>query len=165
MSQGVAMDATINTVVDSSVNTVTGMGQYVKRVLVVDDDLSLRPLWENFFKQWRLSVAIDWAVSCEEAIKMVKQLNEKSNPYVLIIADIFLAGSKTGIELINSIEVVTSQAKKILISSADKNEIVEKFGHLIPDTEIISKPLDFYKVKSLLKKILNKNESNESRIL
>ncbi len=44
------------------------MGRGLKRVLIVEDDLSLRPLWENFFSSHYPKAWIDWAVSCEQAM-------------------------------------------------------------------------------------------------
>ena len=47
------------------------MAQSPKRVLIVEDDLSLRPLWENFFANQTNKFWLDWAVSCEQAIVMI----------------------------------------------------------------------------------------------
>jgi response regulator of citrate/malate metabolism len=139
------------------------MGSRAKRVLVVEDDLSLRPLWENFFRYHTESTELEWAVSCEEAIKMVRTANQQALPFFLIITDIFLAGSGTGMELLASDEVLKSKARTILVSVADRDEIIEKFGHQIPTTEVVSKPLDFKKYEPVINNILNTKVFNGRR--
>lgn len=134
------------------------MEQYVRRILIVEDDLALKPIWEKFFKLMATNAVIDWAVSSEEASKMINLANEAGASYFLIISDIFLAGSKTGMELINSSEVAKSKAKTVLISAADSDEVVEKFGHLVQDTIVISKPFDFKKYEQVFRKIFEKSE-------
>ena len=134
------------------------MGQYVRKILIVEDDLALKPIWEKFFKLMAAGTVIEWAVSCEEAFKMINQTNEAGSSYFLIISDIFLAGSKTGMELINSSEVANSKAKTVLISAADSDEVIEKFGHLVQDTIVISKPFDFKKYDLVFKKIFKTSD-------
>jgi response regulator of citrate/malate metabolism len=131
------------------------MGFLEKKVLIVEDDLSLRPLWENFFKYRTKNVDLEWAVSCEEAIKMVRSSNQQALPFFLIITDIFLAGSGTGLELLCSDEVIKSRARTILVSVADRDEIIQKFGHQIPNSEVMSKPFDFKKYDPIINNILN----------
>lgn len=127
----------------------------IKRILIVEDDLALKPLWENFFRYRTQQVDLEWAVSCEQAMKMVKKANGAQEPYYLIIADIFLAGSGTGMELLKSKDVEVSQAHTVLVSAADRDEILSKFGHLMPKTEVISKPIDFRKYEPIINNILN----------
>lgn len=136
-------------------NGTKRMEQYVKKILIVEDDLSLRPLWEKFLKFKMNNISMEWAVSGEEALKMITQQNENKTPYFLIIADIFLAGSKTGMELITSDEVAKSGARTILVSAADRDEILKKFGYLVSDAIVLSKPLDFKKYEPIFRKILN----------
>jgi len=131
--------------------TVTGQ---LHKILVVEDDLSLRQLWEYFLKSEISEAIVEWAVSCEEALKMIEQQNNNKTPYFLIITDIFLAGSKTGIELITSAEVANSKAIKILVSSTYRDEIIKKFGHMISGVTVLSKPLDFKQIKVIFKTVL-----------
>lgn len=134
---------------------IEGGGCMVKKILIVEDDLSLKPLWENFFKYRTQKVNLEWAVSCEEALKMVQKSNREGEPFFLIITDIFLAGSGTGMELLKSREVEKSRARTVLVSVADRDEILTKFGHMMPQTEVISKPIDFRKYAPIINNILN----------
>ncbi len=131
------------------------MEHNVKKILIVEDDMALKPIWDKFFGLFSDRIVLEWAVSCEEAIKMVQLANEENGEYFLIISDIFLAGSKTGIQLINSDEVRNSGAKKVLISAADRDEVISKYGQILGDATVISKPFSFKKYNPVFKKILN----------
>ena len=133
----------------------------VENVLVVEDDMALRPLWSHFFKSKFPDVSVEWTVSCEEALKMIQYANINKKPFDLIITDIFLAGSKTGLDLINSVEVQLSEAKTVLVSSVDSHEIIKKFGQLIPKTIVLSKPFNFNSYELAFKDLLLKNGSIE----
>ena len=127
----------------------------VKKILIVEDDMALKPIWEKFFRLFSNQIRLEWAVSCEEATKMVQLANDTAGSYFLIISDIFLAGSKTGIQLINSPEVSASHAKTVLISAADREDVIAKFGHIVPGTLVISKPFNFKTYNPLFKTLLN----------
>ncbi|MFN8944297.1 MAG: hypothetical protein ACK5WZ_06705 [Pseudobdellovibrionaceae bacterium] len=70
-----------------------------KRVLIVEDDISYRPMWEHVIYQTDPSIRVDWAQSEEQAEKLINQRMRNKHPYDLIIADFFLAGIKTGVDL------------------------------------------------------------------
>lgn len=70
-----------------------------KSVLIVEDDLALRPLWERAFLSKK--VLIDWATSMEEAEQHIRTRFTLNQPYNLVIADISLEGKGTGIDLWN----------------------------------------------------------------
>lgn len=131
------------------------MEHNVKKILIVEDDMALKPIWEKFFRLFSDRLSLEWAVSCEEAIKMVQQANDSGEKFFLIISDIFLAGSKTGIQLINSPEVIASQAKTVLISAADREDVIKNYGKDLPDTLVISKPFNFRVYNPLFRKLLN----------
>ena len=135
------------------------MGSIVKKILIVEDDLSLRPLWENFFRYRTHNVEVSWAVSCEGALKMVEMANKDQTPFFLIITDIFLAGSGTGMELLASEEVQKSEARTILVSVADRDDIIREYGHQIPKTQVISKPLDFKTYEPIINNILESKDA------
>ncbi len=71
------------------------------RVLIVEDDLTLQPLWERAFKTKNPAVKLDWATSVSEAEKLIHLRFSRGAPYELIISDIFLEGNATGVDLWN----------------------------------------------------------------
>lgn len=96
--------ANVNNVLNKKIHAVFSDHLFVdtedvKSVLIVEDDLALRPLWERAFLA--KSAKIDWATSMEEAEQYIRVRFNTGNPYQLVIADISLEGKGTGIDLWN----------------------------------------------------------------
>lgn len=126
-----------------------------KKVLIAEDDLAQKSLWESFFSSAKSQIELHWTVSCEEALKLVQKSHSENSPFDLIITDIFLAGSGTGMDLLNSEAVEKCSAKKILVSAVEREDVIEKFGHMLPNIEIMSKPISREKYESIVNRILN----------
>lgn len=131
------------------------MSQKIKKVLVVEDDLSQQPVWTEIFRRCSPTIRLDWAVSCEVAQKMVHDSNEKRTYFDLIVVDLFLAGSGTGMDLINSSEVQSSHASTMLVSSVETKKIRDFYGGPILATQIISKPFSIKECEKTICKILD----------
>lgn len=129
------------------------MRDNLKNILIVEDDLSLYPLWESVFSQVSPRAHIEWAVSSESALKLIEGADD--NTFDLIVADLFLAGSGTGIDLLSSQIVKTLNTKKILVSSTEEEKLAEHFyeNTVLSDTKILSKPLNVKKCKNLIHKM------------
>lgn len=121
------------------------------KILIAEDDMALKPLWETFFRKLGRPVSIHWTVSCEAAIKIL----EIDADFDLIISDIFLAGSGTGIDLLNSPEAHRSRAKKILISAVDKASVLEEYPSDIGNVQVISKPFNGKQYEPIITGLLN----------
>lgn len=126
-----------------------------KKVLIAEDDLAQKSLWESFFGSAENQIDLHWTVSCEEALKLIHKSQTESRPFDLIITDIFLAGSGTGMDLLNSELVEKCTAKKVLVSAVEREDVVEKFGHLLTDIEIVSKPINREKYELIINRLLN----------
>jgi len=72
-----------------------------KSVLIVEDDRTLKPLWERIFDLIDEDIQVDWITTAEEAEKLIRHRFISGRPYNLVIADISLDGNKTGIDLWN----------------------------------------------------------------
>lgn len=131
------------------------MSQRTKKVLVVEDDLSLQPIWVEIFRRCSPAIHLDWAVSCEAAQKMIRDSNDKKSHFDLIVVDLFLAGSGTGIDLIHSSEVTQSKARTMLVSSAETGKIRDFYGDPLLATQIISKPFSVKECERAIRKILH----------
>ena len=67
----------------------------VKRILVAEDDLSLWPMWDVIVKRCIPSAEVRWAVSSEEAKRLINESFEDDMSFDVVISDLFLAGSET----------------------------------------------------------------------
>lgn len=72
-----------------------------KSVLIVEDDMTLQPLWERIFELIDEDIDVDWTTNAEEAEKLIRHRFNSGEAYSLVIADITLEGEETGIDLWN----------------------------------------------------------------
>jgi response regulator of citrate/malate metabolism len=90
-----------------------------KRILIVEDDKMLEPIWNNVTTRINSKSKIDWATSELEAEDMIFEALRDGHQYDLIIIDIFLEGARTGLDL------------------------YERFGHLFPNKIIITSGAEY----------------------
>lgn len=125
------------------------------RILIVEDDLALQPFWnivlKRCFKKW----TSDWAVSAEEAKRMMSQALHEGVPYSLVISDIFLAGSETGLDLLNVKDTMQSSMKFLLVSVAEADRVKDNVDGLNRDSAVLTKPLNLPKCERAITQLLN----------
>ena len=129
-----------------------------KRILVIDDDLALRPHWEFLLKKQFVDFHLDWAVSSEEAKKQIHSSIKFQSPYSFIVADIFLAGPETGLDFLEYKNKILPKVPLIVVSSAEAEKIREGFGELLAETHLVSKPLTSEKCSEVFEKLFSDSE-------
>lgn len=125
-------------------------------VLVMEDDITFKPFWYKAVAQVLPNAHIDWVVSEEAAERHVKKMTLNGKKYDIIIADIFLAGRKTGIDLWTRFSEVADEF--LFVSSLSE----EKFNKLIQAIEFsypvyLQKPLRLADCVDMLKQLVLKN--------
>ena len=70
-------------------------------VLIVEDDRAFWPFWEKVFSIHGAKAHIDWAATEAEAERLIRARFRSARPYDLVIADVFLEGTGTGVDLWN----------------------------------------------------------------
>ena len=68
-------------------------------VLIVEDDFAMQPIWESVLREVSPQVSIKWSKSEEGAEILMNQKITQDQDFDLVIADIYLSGFKTGIDL------------------------------------------------------------------
>ncbi len=68
-------------------------------VLIVEDDIAMQPIWESILRDISPQVSIKWSKSEEGAEILMNQKITQDQDFDLVIADIYLSGFKTGIDL------------------------------------------------------------------
>lgn len=131
------------------------MAKKIYKILIVEDDLSLKPFWDSVLDKIEKKMEIDWAVSSEEAQKVVEQRLVQGKSFDLIIADLFLAGSKTGMDFLTSKEVKSSDSKTILVSLAEQKSLESECKKILPKTKIIVKPLSAARCEKVVRQLIN----------
>lgn len=83
-----------------ALSLLTDMPKPIK-ILVVEDDRIQWPLWESILKSVYSDVEIDWETTESGAEALLRHAFQNNKPYNLVVADIFLEGRDTGIDLWN----------------------------------------------------------------
>lgn len=99
-------------------------------VLIVEDDIAMQPIWENVLRHVSPTVSIKWSKSEEGAELLMKQKIAKNEEFDLVIADIYLSGFKTGIDLWEKFRF--SESLFLFTSSIDVREfaaIIKKYDN------------------------------------
>lgn len=124
------------------------------QVLIVEDDLTFKPLWESVFSQSCPNVKLDWATTQELAEILIRRRFRKNDPYDLIVSDIFLAGQGTGVDLWQRFgEAAKNFAFVSVLSKERFDAIVTKaqgYGYPV----FLQKPLKAKDCKDLVKNLL-----------
>lgn len=96
-----------------------------KKILVVEDDKNMTVLLGRALLDASNDIEIQWAASLEQAFTHLIQnadINQKV-PYDLIIADIFLEGKGTGLDLFKVLSRTHPHIPFLVISSVDPAQV------------------------------------------
>lgn len=151
------MDREIRThKVSESKSTLTDLKGRKFKALVVEDDKSQWPLWESILNSLESTVEVDWATKAEEAQELLRQSFLMNNMYDLVISDVFLEGSGTGVDIWNRYGEAAQNF--VFVSGEDiaGNEISQKlqFGNPL----FIKKPISPGNCKTILKLMCESNK-------
>jgi len=123
------------------------------QVLIVEDDLSQKPLWELILKRQFREFSLDWAVNFEEAKRLWQKSIASQISYDLVIADIFLAGPGTGIDLVELKKSLNLHVPFLLVTSVAESDIREAYPLLAEDATLLTKPLNIPRCDRTLEKL------------
>lgn len=126
-----------------------------RKVLIVEDDLTLEPFWDAVFYKIDPSIVVDWVVTAEAGEILISRSASAGSPYSIIISDLFLLGSKTGVDLWR--EYNESISNFILISVIEPQKILRMCGRMAEPPEVICKPLDARECVRVVRSALRKD--------
>ena len=117
-----------------------------KKILVVDDEKDIQPL---FLQMFRLEIKkklieFDFAFSGLEALNSLSKAHEKD--YILILSDINMPGM-SGLDLLKEIKS-TYKSQKVMIITAFGDEDNYKKAVEYGANDFLVKPIDFQNLKS-----------------
>jgi DNA-binding NtrC family response regulator len=112
-----------------------------KRALIVEDDASVRAILRRVLLSVSPQIEIEWVGSAEEALPKIKnELASRKNTYDLIIADIFLEGSITGIDFWQTCEALCPHASILVMSSMAPDHFFKAIAGARQAPPFLSKP-------------------------
>ncbi len=135
-----------------------------KTALIIEDDLSWEPLWGQILKSIDEHFEIKWATSAKEAEKFINEQIALGHMFDLIVADIFISGSKTGLDLI---EKYSYQLKNriLVVSAVDAVRLIEKIGPLFQSISFLRKPFSMVEGVRAVKSILEKGHRQQNQTI
>lgn len=130
-----------------------------ERILVVEDDTSMMPLLQKAILDVRPQAEIFTAISLEEAFTILIKNSDiaQKKPYSLIVADIFLEGSGTGLDLWRVLCATYPLIPFLVISSLPEEKVLEAVGEEEKKNLLfLKKPFNITDFKLKIKSILSR---------
>ena len=130
------------------------------RILIVEDDMSLKPFWLHLIETVDETAEIKWMTTQEGAFHSLKKWNQSGRPYDLVISDVFLSGQKTGVDLWRESERIN--VPFMLTSVISPKRLEKMFSPGEPMPVLLQKPINIDECKVLIKSFLEKDEPRAS---
>jgi response regulator of citrate/malate metabolism len=126
------------------------------KVFILEDDLELLPVFKKVLESIDPTVLIDTASSVEDAIKILELRNRDANesPYDLIIADIFLEGSSTGLDFWHTCEKLYQDTPVIITSAMPVDQFFATLGNHTISPPFLAKPFSIGQCKQMFEGML-----------
>jgi CheY-like chemotaxis protein len=134
------------------------------RVFVVEDDLELITVIDKVLKSIDPEIQIDWATSAEEAVFKLRQKTSGggSKPYHLIIADIFLEGDATGLDLWNLCQQTYPEIPLVVTSGLSVEKFISTLGRDTICPPFLQKPFALGECRQMFQGLLQYGTSKAS---
>ncbi len=121
--------------------TQKGDSKHIK-ILIVEDDVTQAPLWTHILGKADPTCWLEWATNVAEALHILVLAQEMGEPFDLVISDIYLSGSLTGIDLWRkSYQQQRLTGRMILVSSMEPMKMIRNFKNFEAPT-YLKKPLN-----------------------
>jgi CheY-like chemotaxis protein len=112
-----------------------------RKLLIVDDDPSIRPLMSAMIQKINPNSEIDWVASAEEALSRIQSRMASRMAYDVVLTDVNLGGGKSGLELAESCFASRIRSSLILMTG---------LASVKTELPLIQKPFRFDSVRALL---------------
>jgi DNA-binding NtrC family response regulator len=130
-------------------------------VLIVEDDLDLLAILETVLQNIDPMVELDWATSADNALIQLKAAARTSKQsYDLIVADIFLNGEATGIDLWNKCHEVYPEVPVVIMSSLPVHKYLSILGEQTISPPFLAKPFELGECKQLFREMFKYAQKN-----
>ena len=128
-----------------------------RKILLIEDDLSLEPMLSSILHDIDPSIEMDSVTSAEAAISKLEeaQRSSKKNPYELIIADIFLDGKITGVDFWDLCRNIYPKMPTLVMSGLPLNKFFDFIGPNNVCPPFLEKPLHLLECRQTLQRMLN----------
>lgn len=136
----------------------------VRRVLVVEDDLELMTVLDQIIRTIDAAIATEWVTTAEEAVSLLEDKLDISPhaPYDLVLADIFLEGDSTGLDLWKLCQQHFPEMPVIVTSALPVDKFFTALGRDTISPPYLAKPFRPGECRQLLEGILRYSEAKKN---
>lgn len=124
------------------------------RVFVVEDDHSYETILGRVLRSIDPEMHIDWAKTGESATSRLKDAVMRNESYDLIIADIFLKGHTTGIELWDRCQNWFPEVPVLIVSGLPLPSFFKAIGSNAVAPPYLEKPFAMGEARQLIESLL-----------
>lgn len=123
------------------------------RVLIVEDDVTMEPLWTYIIDQVAPGAYLKWVTSEEAAEHAIRYQLLRHRPYDLVISDVFLSSSRTGIDLWRQFS--EGYTRFLFMSVISPSKFAKLIGPNEPTPTYLQKPLNPEECTAAVKALLD----------
>jgi response regulator of citrate/malate metabolism len=127
----------------------------MNKLLIVEDDIAFRPVWQYILERAEGAAAYDWAESVTQAEELLQKAEAAGKPYDLLVTDIFLSGARTGFDLWNLYRN-KMRGKIILISSMEQQKMAKEISDPSSAPVYLKKPIVVHECIETIYEMLHK---------
>ena len=120
------------------------------KMLVLEDNLALKPLWDSIARRNFGPGTLDWAVSAEEGKKLLLESVRQGRPYAVLATDVFLAGSETGLDFARFVRACGQTTPILLMSVLEEGSLKQSLDPSLEPIVVLGKPLNVLKCERVL---------------
>jgi DNA-binding NtrC family response regulator len=125
-----------------------------KKIFVVEDDHACETVLRRVIRSIDPQAKIDWLESAEDAFQLMTDEENKGKTYDLIIADIFLAGKSTGLDLWRACHELYPLTPMLLTSGLQVDRFLETVGKETVAPPYLPKPFYLGECQQVIKGLL-----------
>ena len=131
--------------------------QQSRSVLVVEDDIELSSIMDRILRGIDNKIELDWATSAEDAFNALSAATRsgRKKPYDLIVADVYLEGTRTGIDLWKLCQKQYPMVPFVVTSGADLEKFSAELDSNEAGTPFLKKPFSVSDCRALFEKLLS----------
>lgn len=136
-----------------SVSNISINGLKELKVLIIEDDRTLMTVWSYILSKLNSRVQIDWVTTELEAEELIAKSIKSNKNYDLAIVDIFLEGTRTGLDFFERFKEIL-QGKIIISSGTDYLLYAEYLQKDSNPPFCLEKPLNLDKSVEVIKRFM-----------
>ncbi len=125
-----------------------------KPILIIEDDRSLRMIFDWLIKDLDEKITYDWCTSVDQA-----KASLSANSYELVFADFLLNGYGNGLDVWEYCNAVLPKAEFVMMSSLKLEGFCNVTGENGASPRLLAKPLDVNEIQGIIRRTLLAKEA------